>query len=243
MLEGFRFLPEYFPPGAQKALVAEVLAILETNPLYTATMPRSGKPMSVRMTNLGPLGWVSDIAGYRYQPTHPFTNEPWTPIPQALLDLWNEVADYPAPPQACLVNWYGADSRLGGRRGCRRGRRGWGRRGELRLLRQVQRLRRALPAEGASPPQDLRGIPAAKRLMESGPGHARRGARVRKTIPVLLSVRIIVLLIEQQHGRGRTSDRVVSEAIDRVRAPNRRPRAIVLREALQLGLEGPHGRG
>lgn len=113
MLEGFRFLPEYFPPGAQKALVAEVLAILETNPLYTATMPRSGKPMSVRMTNLGPLGWVSDIKGYRYQPTHPFTNEPWTPIPQALLDLWNEVADYPAPPQACLVNWYGADSRLG----------------------------------------------------------------------------------------------------------------------------------
>jgi alkylated DNA repair protein (DNA oxidative demethylase) len=113
MLEGFRFLPEYFPPVAQKALVADVLAILERNPLYTATMPRSGKPMSVRMTNLGPLGWVSDIKGYRYQPTHPFTDEPWTPIPQALLDLWGEVSDYAAPPQACLVNWYGAESRLG----------------------------------------------------------------------------------------------------------------------------------
>ncbi len=113
MLEGFRFLPEYFPPAAQKALVADVLAILERNPLYTATMPRSGKPMTVRMTNLGPLGWVSDIKGYRYQPTHPFTNEPWTPIPQALLDLWGEVSDYAAPPQACLVNWYGAESRLG----------------------------------------------------------------------------------------------------------------------------------
>jgi DNA oxidative demethylase len=113
MVEGFRFLSEYFAPPAQKALVAEVLAILETNPLYTGTMPRTGKPMSVRMTNLGPLGWVSDIKGYRYQPTHPFTDKPWGPIPQTLLDLWNAVADYPAPPQACLVNWYGADSRLG----------------------------------------------------------------------------------------------------------------------------------
>jgi alkylated DNA repair protein (DNA oxidative demethylase) len=113
MIEGFRFLPEYFPPAAQKALVAEVLGILEANPLYTATMPRSGKPMSVRMTNLGPLGWVSDIKGYRYQPTHPFTGEAWVAIPQTLLDLWEDVSDYPAPPQACLVNWYGADSRLG----------------------------------------------------------------------------------------------------------------------------------
>jgi alkylated DNA repair protein (DNA oxidative demethylase) len=113
MLEGFRLLPEYFSPAAQKALTGEVLALLEDNPLYTATMPRSGRPMSVRMTNLGPLGWVSDIKGYRYQPTHPVTHAPWTAIPQSLLDLWNAVGDYPAPPQACLVNWYGAESRLG----------------------------------------------------------------------------------------------------------------------------------
>lgn len=113
MIDGFRFLPEYFSPAAQNALVTEVLGILEANPLYTGTMPRTGKPMSVRMTNLGPLGWVSDITGYRYQPTHPFTGEQWAAIPQALLDLWSEVSDYPAPPQACLVNWYSADSRLG----------------------------------------------------------------------------------------------------------------------------------
>src|SRR6185503_8975299 len=113
MIEGFRFLPEYFPPAAQKALVADVLGLLEDNPLYRATMPRSGKPMSVRMTNLGPLGWVSDIKGYRYQPMHPFTGKPWSPIPQTLLDLWENVSGYPAPPQACLVNWYEADSRLG----------------------------------------------------------------------------------------------------------------------------------
>jgi alkylated DNA repair protein (DNA oxidative demethylase) len=113
MIEGFRLLPEYFSPQAQKALVAEVLGLLEDNPLYTATMPRSGKPMSVRMTNLGPLGWVSDITGYRYQPIHPFTKRPWLPIPSPLLDLWKDVSDWPDPPQACLVNWYEADSRLG----------------------------------------------------------------------------------------------------------------------------------
>ena len=113
MIEGFRFLPEYFPSAAQKALVQDILAILEANPLYRGAMPRTGKPMSVRNTNLGPLGWVSDIKGYRYQPLHPKTGQPWTPIPQTLLDLWSDVADYPHPPQACLVNWYEADSRLG----------------------------------------------------------------------------------------------------------------------------------
>jgi alkylated DNA repair protein (DNA oxidative demethylase) len=113
MISGFRFLPEYFSPAAQKAVVAEVLGLLEENPLYRASMPRTGKPMSVRMTNLGPLGWVSDIKGYRYQPTHPFTDKPWLPIPKTLLDLWNDVSEYAEPPQACLVNWYEADSRLG----------------------------------------------------------------------------------------------------------------------------------
>lgn len=113
MIEGFRFLPEYLSPVRQKALVAEVLGLLSENPLYRGAMPRTGKPLSVRNTNLGPLGWVSDIKGYRYQPTHPETGRAWAPIPEALLDLWEDVSNYPARPQACLVNWYEADSRLG----------------------------------------------------------------------------------------------------------------------------------
>jgi alkylated DNA repair protein (DNA oxidative demethylase) len=77
-------------------------------------MPRSGKPMSVRMTNCGPLGWLTDQErGYRYQPTHPVTGRPWPPMPQMLLDLWDKVADYPAPPEACLVNYYAADAKMG----------------------------------------------------------------------------------------------------------------------------------
>jgi alkylated DNA repair protein (DNA oxidative demethylase) len=113
MIDGFRFLPEYFSAAQQKALVAEVLAILETNPLYRGAMPRTGTPLSVRNTNLGPLGWVSDIKGYRYQAQHPVTGEAWGPIPETLLKLWDDVADWPAPPEACLVNWYDAGTKLG----------------------------------------------------------------------------------------------------------------------------------
>lgn len=113
MIEGFRFLPEYFSAAEQRALVSDVLELLEASPLYRATMPRTGRAMSVRMSNLGPLGWISDIKGYRYGPAHPETGEPWPPIPEALLQLWRKVSDYAAPPQACLVNWYSEESRLG----------------------------------------------------------------------------------------------------------------------------------
>ena len=113
MIEGFRFLPEYFSPAQQRALVMVVLGLLEENPVYRGAMPRTGKPLSVSNTNLGPLGWVSDIKGYRYQPLHPETGKAWPAIPDMLMDLWRDVANYAAPPQACLVNWYEAGSRLG----------------------------------------------------------------------------------------------------------------------------------
>jgi alkylated DNA repair protein (DNA oxidative demethylase) len=113
MIDGFRFLPEYFSPDAQQRLLADVLARVETAPFYQARMPRSGQPMSVRMTNFGPLGWMSDIDGYRYQPNHPETHAPWPDIPPMLLELWNAVSGYDAPPQACLVNRYLEGSRLG----------------------------------------------------------------------------------------------------------------------------------
>jgi alkylated DNA repair protein (DNA oxidative demethylase) len=65
------------------------------------------------MTNCGPLGWVSDVHGYRYQPTHPQTGLPWAPIPPALLELWASTARYAEPPEACLVNFYTATARMG----------------------------------------------------------------------------------------------------------------------------------
>lgn len=113
-LPGFRFLPGHFDRMAQEALVDDVLKAIATAPFWRPSMPRTGQPLSVRMTNFGPLGWVTDRAGgYRYEPVHPETGAPWPPLPDALLALWEAVADYPAPPEACLVNWYGPDSRMG----------------------------------------------------------------------------------------------------------------------------------
>jgi alkylated DNA repair protein (DNA oxidative demethylase) len=96
------------------ALLAEIVAILAKAPLYRPTMPKTGKPMSVLMSNCGPLGWVTDKqGGYRYQPTHPITGAPWPPIPQILRNLWAELASYPHPAEACLINYYAEGSSLG----------------------------------------------------------------------------------------------------------------------------------
>ncbi|MEQ1697414.1 MAG: alpha-ketoglutarate-dependent dioxygenase AlkB [Hyphomicrobiaceae bacterium] len=98
---------------AQIALASDVCAVVAASPLFQPVMPRTGKPFSVAMTNCGPLGWVSDKAGYRYQPLHPATGKPWTAIPPALLSLWREVAGYHADPEACLINMYSADAKMG----------------------------------------------------------------------------------------------------------------------------------
>ncbi|MET0301381.1 MAG: alpha-ketoglutarate-dependent dioxygenase AlkB [Methyloceanibacter sp.] len=108
------FFPQALAREGQIALLAAISEVIAEAPLFTPTMPRSGKPMSVRMTNCGPLGWVTDKErGYRYQATHPETGKPWPPIPAALLELWRELARYPAPPEACLVNYYAESAKMG----------------------------------------------------------------------------------------------------------------------------------
>ncbi len=104
---------EYFPREAQQALVADILGLAGEAPFYRPVMPKSGKAFSVEETNFGALGWVSDIAGYRYAPTHPLTQRPWPAIPPALIGLWDDVARYPAPPECCLVNLYRAGAKMG----------------------------------------------------------------------------------------------------------------------------------
>lgn len=111
-LDGFRLWPGALSPADQAALLAEVLAAVEAAPFYRPVTP-GGRPFSVEMTSLGPLGWVSDLAGYRYQATHPVTGEPWPPLPPMLLDLWTTLTGHPHPPDACLVNLYRGDARMG----------------------------------------------------------------------------------------------------------------------------------
>jgi alkylated DNA repair protein (DNA oxidative demethylase) len=116
VMSGFGLWPGRLGPQTQVDLVAEVLAAAQEAPFYRPITP-GGRPMSVEMTNLGPLGWVTDRAGgYRYQDLHPITGKPWPAIPQVLLDLWAELADpqgLSGPPDACLVNLYRDGARMG----------------------------------------------------------------------------------------------------------------------------------
>jgi alkylated DNA repair protein (DNA oxidative demethylase) len=73
---GLTYHPDHLDRAAQEALLAEIRIILAAAPLFTPRMPRTGKPFSVRMTNCGPLGWVSDVNGYRYQPSIPTRASP-----------------------------------------------------------------------------------------------------------------------------------------------------------------------
>jgi alkylated DNA repair protein (DNA oxidative demethylase) len=110
---GLRLFAGFLDRADQEELLAALVDIVRQAPLFTPLMPETGKPFSVRMTNCGPLGWVSDAGGYRYQRTHPVTGEAWPPMPAFLLRAWASLCDYPAPPQACLVNYYGAAARMG----------------------------------------------------------------------------------------------------------------------------------
>ncbi len=111
--DGCDHFPDYLDAREQRALLDEIRHIIGEAPLYRPQMPRSGKPFSVMMTNCGPLGWVSDKGGYRYQAEHPVTGKNWPPIPARLVDIWKELTGFEKPPEACLVNYYAADARMG----------------------------------------------------------------------------------------------------------------------------------
>ena len=111
---GVTYWPERMNGSQQRALLSEVFARVEQAPFFKPTMPGSGKPFSVEMTNFGPLGWVSDqVKGYRYERCHPIAGEPWPDIPSLLVELWREATQYRAPPEACLVNLYRCGAKMG----------------------------------------------------------------------------------------------------------------------------------
>lgn len=114
MPKGVRHIPMALSLDEQRALVDDIRAIVAQAPLYVPAMPKTGKPLSVRMTNCGSLGWVTDKKnGYRYQATHPVTGKAWPDMPAKLIELWQEFALYRAPPEACLINFYNPNAKMG----------------------------------------------------------------------------------------------------------------------------------
>jgi DNA oxidative demethylase len=111
---GLLYFPEYLDRKQQETLLADVRDAARAAPLFTPVMPRTGKPFSVRMTNCGEMGWVSDREkGYRYEPAHPQTGEPWPPIPAIAREVWEATASDAPAPQACLINFYAPDAKMG----------------------------------------------------------------------------------------------------------------------------------
>lgn len=104
-----------FARDVAPALIDAARAVIAGAPLRHMVTP-GGLKMGVAMTNCGPLGWVSDRRGYRYQAADPLSGAPWPALPEAFRALALDAAaraGFPGfVPDACLVNRYAPGTRL-----------------------------------------------------------------------------------------------------------------------------------
>ncbi len=111
MLRGVEIRKGHLDVPRQRAVVEAVRAVVAAAPLFRPDTPY-GRPMSVRMTSAGTVGWYSDRRGYGYVPRHPEGFD-WPPIPDVILRIWDEATGLARRPDCCLVNWYGEGARMG----------------------------------------------------------------------------------------------------------------------------------
>jgi alkylated DNA repair protein (DNA oxidative demethylase) len=97
------------------SLIRDARAVAAIAPFRQMQTP-GGRHMSVAMTNCGPLGWVSDARGYRYEARDPTTGERWPDMPSSFSELAARAAltaGYAGfRPDACLINRYQPGTRL-----------------------------------------------------------------------------------------------------------------------------------
>jgi alkylated DNA repair protein (DNA oxidative demethylase) len=109
------FILRGFVRGQERQLLEKVDEIAAAAPFRNLITP-GGYRMSVAMTNCGPLGWVSDRSGYRYDPIDPLTQRPWPPIPPSFQQLAESAARRAGfatfRPDAVLINRYEPGTRL-----------------------------------------------------------------------------------------------------------------------------------
>ncbi len=110
-IRGFEIYGGLLGAEAQRAMLADIRAVVEKAPLFQPDTPY-GKQMSVRMSAAGRYGWFSDRSGYRYVPQHPRGTD-WPDIPASVLDVWQQVTGLEKMPECCLINYYDADARMG----------------------------------------------------------------------------------------------------------------------------------
>ncbi|WP_417269283.1 alpha-ketoglutarate-dependent dioxygenase AlkB family protein [Celeribacter sp.] len=110
-LRGMRVFKGLLSPTFQSRIVEDLRGVIRAAPLFSPVTPQ-GKPMSVRMTSAGQLGWVSDRQGYRYSQTHP-NGALWPDMPPRVLAIWDAVADTALQPECCLINFYDQEAKMG----------------------------------------------------------------------------------------------------------------------------------
>src|SRR3954465_8350863 len=87
--DGVALFRKRLSTSEQLRILDDVARVIEAAPLFRPQMP-TGPYMINTLTNCGKRGWVSDKRGYRYQTTHPETQQQWPPIPLAVLDCARE---------------------------------------------------------------------------------------------------------------------------------------------------------
>jgi len=104
-----------FAAAAAQELTAAIRAVSTVSPFRHMVTP-GGWPMSAEMTNCGEAGWVTDAAGYRYDPLDPATGAPWPGMPESFLRIAAAAAaaaGFPGfTPDACLINRYAPGARM-----------------------------------------------------------------------------------------------------------------------------------
>jgi alkylated DNA repair protein (DNA oxidative demethylase) len=104
-----------FALDTQDELLLSLKCIAERSPFRNMVTP-GGYRMSVAMTNCGPLGWVTDRSGYRYDAIDPEVNRPWPMMPLPFRALAVAAAGEAGfsnfVPDACLINRYEPGARL-----------------------------------------------------------------------------------------------------------------------------------
>ena len=97
-------------------IVQDLERVISQAPLRHMMTPM-GFAMSSAMTNCGPLGWLSDRKGYRYDAIDPTSGKPWPAMPDSFLALATQAASAAGfndfVPDACLINQYKVGASMG----------------------------------------------------------------------------------------------------------------------------------
>lgn len=111
---GAKHFKRYLSDDEQRAVAARCLELGAGDTGFYTPIVRGGKPMSVRMLCLG-RHW--NALTYRYEEVRSDRDaRPVPPLPDDLAALARRIAlaaGFAMAPDICIVNWYGAGSRMG----------------------------------------------------------------------------------------------------------------------------------